>query len=55
MKFIHSLHWKEQKQARKEITDDVIETCILNSKKIKDKEWADAYNAISRIPPSEDY
>ncbi len=52
MKFEYSLHWIEQKQIREEITDDLLEYCILNSSKIKDKEWIDAYNAISKIPPS---
>ena len=52
MKFEYSTHWIEQKEARKEITDDIIEICILNSQKIKDREWPDAYNAIARIPPS---
>jgi hypothetical protein len=52
MKFLYSIHWKEQKGIRKEITDDILEICILNSPKIRDREWADAYNAISCIPPS---
>ena len=52
MKFEYSFHWSEQKEIRKEITDDLIEICILNSQKMKDKEWPDASNAMSRIPPS---
>jgi hypothetical protein len=52
MKFEYSIHWEEQKEIRKEITDDVIELCILNSQKMKDREWPDAFNAIARIPPS---
>lgn len=32
--------------------DYMIEYCIINSTKIKDRNWDDAYNAISRIPPS---
>jgi len=52
MKFEYSFHWKKQKRFRPEITDDLIELCILNSDKLKDKEWPDAFNAISRIPPS---
>ncbi len=52
MKFEYSFHWKKQKRFRPEITDDWIELCIINSNKLKDKEWEDAYNAIARIPPS---
>lgn len=52
MKIEHSFHWKKQKRFRPEITDDIIELCILNSDKLKDREWEDAYNAIARIPPS---
>lgn len=52
MKFVHSFHWKKQRVIRNEIADDIVEICILNSKKIKDKEWQDAYNAVSKIPPS---
>lgn len=42
----------KQRKYRPEITDDVIEYCILNSAKFKDKYWENAYNAVSRIPPS---
>ena len=52
MRFEYSTHWKEQKEIRREITDDVIELCIINSQKTKDREWPEAYNAIARIPPS---
>ena len=52
MKFEYSFHWKEQKKYRPEITDDLIELCIRNSQKLKDKIWDDAYNAIAKIPPS---
>ncbi len=52
MKFNYSLHWQEEKIIRKDIRDDIIEFCILNSQKMKDREWPDAYNAIARIPPS---
>ena len=48
----YSVHWKEQKETRKEITDDIIEYCIKNSPIIKDKKWENALNAIARIPPS---
>jgi hypothetical protein len=52
MEFEYSKHWEEQKETRKEITDDVIEYCIQNSTIIKDKKWENALNAITRIPPS---
>ena len=52
MIFIYSEHWKNQKRFRPEITDDIIEICILNSQKMKDRKWEDAFNAISKIPPS---
>ena len=52
MKFVYSVHWENQKKFRPEITDDLFEYCILNSDKLKDKEWKDAFNAITRIPPS---
>ncbi|MEK6898058.1 MAG: hypothetical protein AABX28_01730 [Nanoarchaeota archaeon] len=51
MKFIYSFHWRKQKKYRPEITDDIIEICINNSKKLKDRIWDDAYNAIAKIPP----
>jgi hypothetical protein len=52
MKIEHSDYWIKQRKFRPEITDDIIELCILNSDKISDKKWEDAYNAVSRIPPS---
>ncbi len=52
MKFEYTQHWIEQKIFRPEITDDVIEYCILNSTKINDRDWKNAYNSISYIPPS---
>ncbi len=52
MGFEYSFHWEKQKKYRPEITDDLIELCIRNSKKLKDKHWKDVFNAISRIPPS---
>ena len=52
MKFKYSIHWKEQREYRPEITDDLIELCINNSIKIKDREWYDAWNAIAKIPPT---
>jgi len=52
VKITHSFHWKEQRQFRPEITDDLIEQCIQLSEKMKDRKWEDAFNAIARIPPS---
>lgn len=52
MAFLESEHWKKQKKYRPEITNDLIELCIQNSQKFKDRKWHDAYNAIARIPPS---
>lgn len=52
MKFIYSHHWKKQKEYRSEITDDIIEICINNSRKLRDRAWDDACNAISKIPSS---
>ncbi len=51
MKFEYSFHWKKQKRYRSEITDDLIELCIIQSDKLKDNEWPDAFNAISRVSP----
>ena len=33
-------------------SDDLIELCINNSDKMKDRKWENAFNAITRIPPS---
>ena len=52
MKLIYSYHWIKQKKYRPEVTDDIIEICINNSKKLKDRIWEEAYNAICKIPPS---
>ena len=52
MKFEYSLHWLKKKTYRSDITEDVLEYCIMNSNKLKDKYWDDAWNAIARIPPS---
>lgn len=52
MKIEYTFHWRNQKRFRPEITDDIIELCILNSEKFKDRKWENAFNAISRIPPS---
>lgn len=52
MIFEYSKHWIKQKRFRSEITDDIIEFCITNSEKLKDRKWEDIYNAIFRIHPS---
>jgi len=52
MKFDDSLHWQRQKIYRPEITEDLIELCICNSSKIRDRDWLDAWNAVAQIPPS---
>mgnify|MGYP001591917258 CR=1 len=52
MRFEYSLHWRKQRRYRPEITDDLIELCINNSEKIRDREWSDAWNAIAPVPPS---
>ena len=52
MKIEYSFHWKKQKRFRPEITDDLIELCVQNSEKLKDREWENVFNAIARIPPS---
>jgi len=51
MRIEHTFHWKKQKVYRQEITDDVIELCIKNSDKLKDRKWENTFNAIARIPP----
>ena len=52
MAFIYSKHWNYKKIFRPDITRDIIEYCIINSNKLKDKKWLDTFNAIARIPPS---
>ena len=52
MKIESSFHWLKQKKYRFDITDDLIEFCINNSAKLKDRKWLNAYNSISKIPPS---
>jgi len=53
MRIVYSKHWiKKQKKKKKDITKDMIEYAINNSRVSKDKNWKDALNAISRIPPS---
>lgn len=52
MIFEYSKHWKKQKRFRPEITDDIVEFCILNSDRLGDRKWENVYNAIFRIPLS---
>ena len=51
MKFEYSLHWKQKRKVRKEITDDLIEYTIQHSNVLRDKNWPDTLNAISRVHP----
>ena len=51
MKFEYSLHWKQKKEIRNEIADDLIEYAISHSNVLSDKNWKDASNAICRVPP----
>jgi len=49
----YSKHWLKKKlKKRKDITNDMIEYALSNSKELRDKEWKDALNAISKIPQS---
>ena len=52
MKIVHSYHWTLKKRYRSDIADDSIEYAILHSPQLRDKHWKNAYNAMSRIPPS---
>ena len=52
MQIISSEYWAKKRHSRPDITDDMIEYCILNSSKFKDRTWDEVWNAISRIPPS---
>ena len=51
MKLEYSKHWKHKKKYRKDITDDLIEYAVQNSKEMRDKHWPDASNAVCRVPP----
>jgi len=50
MEIEYSYHWSKQKKHRPDISDDLIELCIQQSKKLIDRQWHNAYNAILRIP-----
>jgi len=53
VEIVYSRHWLKKKlKKRKDISNDIIEYAISNSDELKDKDWKDALNAISRIPPS---
>ena len=52
MEYEYSEHWSKKKKYRLDITDDMIEYCIQNSNKLRDKYWEDAWNAIARVSPS---
>lgn len=52
MSFEYSKHWKSKRKYRPDITDDIIEYCIQNSKILRDKKGNNVYNAISMIPQS---
>lgn len=53
MKIEYSKHWqKKHDKKRKDISEDVIEYALNNSKIQNDKYWKDALNVISRIPLS---
>jgi len=52
MQFEYSKHWLKKRKYRNDITEEMFEYCIQNSNKLKDKYWEDAWNAITRIPPS---
>ncbi len=53
MEIKYSKHWiRKQKTKKKDITNDLIEYAINNSRELRDKYWKDALNAIARIPPS---
>ena len=53
MKIKYSKHWLvKHSKKKKDITNDAIEFAIKNSKELRDRNWKDVFNAISRIPPS---
>lgn len=53
MEIIYSKHWlRKHSRKRKDMADDMIEFCLKNSKEFKDRSWEEAFNVISRIPPS---
>lgn len=53
MEIEYSRHWLvKSSKKKKDITNDSIEFAIKNSKELRDRNWKDVFNAISRTPPS---
>ena len=53
MDIIFSNHWlRKHSKKRKDITKDMIEFSLRNSRESRDRYWKDAFNVISRIHPS---
>ena len=53
MEIIYSKHWvKKHLKKKKDITNDIIEYALVNSRVMNDRNWESAFNAVSRIPPS---
>ena len=53
MEVIYSKHWlRKHIKKKKDITNEVIEYALKNSREMKDRNWEDTFNIISRIPPS---
>ena len=53
MEIEYSKHWlKKHEKKKKDITNEDIEFALKNSREMNDRNWEDAFNAISRIPPS---
>ncbi len=48
----YSIHWMKKRRYRPQITRYNIEYCIQSSRRLRDKHWLNAWNAVSRIPPS---
>ncbi len=52
MELVDSEHWKRKRKYRKDIINYMIEYALQNSNELNDRYWEDAFNVISRIPPS---
>lgn len=52
MQIVSSEYWARKRHKRPDISDDMIEYCIMNSNKLNDRTWESVWNAIARIPPS---
>lgn len=46
----HSNYWIRKREFRPEITDDFIEYAVQNSDILKDRNWEELFNAITRVP-----